>query len=299
MALCCAALLLTILLAAPAPAQVGDDARSNAMNSPGAGSIFSIQSTPPILKQVGITQRMGEQVPLDLVFRDENGREVKLAEYFNTNKANGDKPVILVLAYFQCPRLCGQVLQGLLKGMENMEGLDISRDFTVLTVSFDARETPDLAMAKKGTYTRAYKRGGAEAGWHFLTGKQAPIDLLAESVGFKFNYDPVGNQFAHASGIMVLTPEGKVSRYLLGIDYSPRDLRLALVEASNKKISSPVDMALLYCFHYDPVAGKYNLAVMRLMRTAGVLTIFGLFALIFVLRRRPPASVQSPAVTLG
>jgi protein SCO1/2 len=227
---------------------------------------------PPILRRAAITQRLDEQVPLDTVFRDEEGRSVRLGDYF------GDKPVVLVLAYFRCPMLCTQVLNGLVDGLRVVPW-DVGGQFLVLTVSFDPREGPELAAAKKASYLDSYGRPGAAAGWHFLTGERAAIDRLAGAVGFGYVYDAEKDQFAHASGVMVLTPGGKVARYLLGIQFSPRDLRLALAEASEGKIGSPVDRVLLFCLHYDPATGKYTASVMNFVRLAGGV-VFGLLALL-------------------
>ncbi|HEX5270092.1 MAG TPA: SCO family protein, partial [Gemmataceae bacterium] len=222
---------------------------------------------------------LGAQVPLDAEFRDETGGVVKLGDYF------GDKPVILVLAYYRCPGLCTMVLNGLVQALLDVP-LEMGRDFQVVTVSFDPRETPALAAAKKKTYLERYGRPGAEAGWHFLTGEQEPITRLTEAVGFRYRYDSVNDQFAHASGIMVLTPKGKVSRYFYDIAYSPRDVRLGLVEASGNRIGTASDQVLLFCFHYDPAEGKYGAAVMNLVRLGGVLTILGVVAMVFVLWRQ-------------
>lgn len=232
---------------------------------------------PPLLQGVGIDQRLGQQVPLDTPFRDETGKQVMLGDYF------GEKPVILVLAYFRCPRLCNEVLNGLEIGLEDVKGLDIGKQFNVLTVSFDPQERPPLAAAKKANYIEKYERPGAAAGWHFLTGDSTAIKLLTDAVGFKYHYDPAADQFAHASGIMVLTPQGKLSRYFYGIRYPATDLRLALVESSNGKIGSPVDSLLLFCFHYDPSSGKYTPFVMNIVRLGGVMTLlaFGVAGVIF------------------
>ena len=246
-------------------------------------------SLPPILRQAVLEQRLDEQVPLDLVFRDETGRTVRLAEFFD------GKPVILVLAYFRCPMLCTQVLNGLVDSLRGVP-FDIGDQFRVLTVSFDAREGPELAAAKKASYVESYGRSGAAEGWHFLTGDQASIAALTQAVGFHFVYDEDKDQFAHASGIMVLTPSGKISRYFYGIRYAPGDLRLALVEASGNKIGSRVDQVLLFCFHYDPNTGKYTPSVMNLVRLIGTLTLtilvsFLLRAWIRDARRRPRQAV--------
>ncbi len=228
---------------------------------------------PVPLRKVGIDQRLNNQVPLDLVFRDELGQEVKLGNYF------GQRPVILSLVYYDCPMLCTQVLNGLVGSMKALK-FNVGREYEVVTVSFDAREKPELAREKKAGYMVRYGRAGAEQGWHFLTGDEASIKALTESVGFRFAWDDETKQFAHASGIMILTPEGRVSRYFYGVDFAPRDVQLGLVEASNNKIGSPVDQILLYCYHYDPQTGKYGFVIMNVMRVLGFAT-FGGLALLF------------------
>jgi protein SCO1/2 len=232
-----------------------------------------------VLKQVNIEQRLGNQIPLDLKFRDEAGREVRLGEYF----AKG-KPVALTLVYYECPMLCNQVLNGAVGAFQALS-FTAGKEFEVVTVSFDPREGPELAAKKKETYLRRYRREGAEAGWHFLTGDKASIDALAESVGFRYAWDEQSQQFAHASAVMVATPQGKLSHYFYGIDYAPRDLRLALVEASEGKVGSPVDSLLLFCYHYDPASGRFA-PVMGVLRAAGVLTVFGVVGLILYLVRK-------------
>jgi len=236
--------------------------------------------TPEVLQQVNIEQRLNEQIPLDLMFRDEAGREVRLADYFKR-----DKPVVLSLVYYECPMLCNQILNGLVGTLEAVT-FTPGQEFEVVTVSFDPREGPELAARKKDTYLKRYRRNGAENGWHFLTGDKDSIDRLAQSVGFGYVWDERSQQFAHASAIMVATPEGRLSHYFYGIEYSPKELRLALVEASAGRIGSPVDKLILYCYHYDPTTGKYGPAIMNILRATGVLTVFGLVALILSLRRR-------------
>ncbi len=236
-------------------------------------------SLPPVLRSVGFDQRLDGQVPLDLPFRDEAGGAVRLGDYFDT------KPVILVLAYFKCPMLCTEVLNGLVRTMLDLP-LDLGKDFRIVTVSFDPRETPELAAAKKKTYLERYGHRGAEDGWHFLTGEEASIKRLTEAVGFRYTYDPRTDKFAHASGILVLTPTGRISRYFYDIRYSPRDLRLGLVEASAGRIGSRVDQILLYCFHYDPVEGKYGPTIMTFVRLGGVLTLLAVGLFLAVLWRR-------------
>ncbi len=234
--------------------------------------------TPPQLKGVGFDQRLNQQVPLDTVFTDETGKQVQLGDYF------GSKPVILVLAYYQCPRLCTLVLNGVVEGMLDIP-LNLGKDFNVVTVSFDPRENWQLAASKKESYLRRYGRPGGEAGWHFLTGKEDQIKRLTNAVGFRYRFDPVQNQYIHASGIMILTPGGKISRYFYGVQYPGRDLRLGLVEASNNKIGSPVDQILLYCFHYDASVGRYTASIMNIVRLLGVFTMVAVCGFVFFLRR--------------
>ena len=232
-----------------------------------------------------IEQHLNEQVPLDLVFRDETGRSVVLSEYFGT------KPVILVLAQYRCPRLCSLVLNSLTDGLRGIE-YEIGKEFTVVTVSFDPREKPELAAAKKSAYVEKYGRPGAVTGWHFLTGDAAPIKSLADAVGFRYAYDPKTDQYAHASGIMILTPEGKIARYHFGLDYSPRDLRFELEDASAGNVGSPISRPLrMLCFAYDPATGKYSLLTLRLVRLTGLLTVIILAAFLFrAWRHKEPAA---------
>lgn len=245
----------------------------------GRGQSLPSGQPTPILRQVGIDQKLDAQIPLDLVFRDEQGRAVSLREYF------GEKPVLLALVYYECPMLCTLILNGLLRSLRALS-LTVGKDFTVLTVSFDPREGPELAAAKKRAYVRSYGRPEAEWGWHFLTGEEAAIRRLTEAVGFRYAFDPETGQFAHASGIMVLTPQGRIARYFYGIEYAPRDLRFGLIEAAQGRIGSPVDQILLYCYHYDPKTGKYSLLVMNVLRLAGVATVLALGGFMFVMFRR-------------
>jgi protein SCO1 len=231
----------------------------------------SAAGAPPL--DAKIEPHPGNQAPLDATFNDETGEAVQLGSFF------GERPVFLVLAYFRCPRLCTEVLNDLNKGLRGVRPYSAGKDFEVVVVSFDAREKPALAAAKKRSYVDDYARPGAEAGWHFLTGEQAEIDRLADAVGFHAVYDPKNDQFAHDSAVIVLTPGGKISRYLFGLGYNPRDLRLALVESSEGKVSSSlVDHVLLLCFHYDPAKGKYSATVFSIMRIGGVLTVLALIA---------------------
>ena len=236
-------------------------------------------SLPPILREVRFDQKLNEQVPLDLSFNDEDGHPVKLQDYCK------DKPVILVLAYFRCPMLCTQVLNALDRSLETMP-LEIGKDFNVVTVSIDPTDTPRLAEVKQALYTGMYNRPGAQHGWHFLTGQDPQIKQLADAVGFRYAYDPDSHQYAHASGIMVLTPDGKISRYCYGIEYKPKDLRLGLVEASQDKIGNLADQVLLFCFHYDPMTGKYGLIIANVTRVLASASVLALGGMIFFFLRK-------------
>jgi protein SCO1/2 len=248
---------------------------------------------PPrqLLEGVGIDQRLDAQVPGDLALRDETGQTVHLGDYF------GSKPIVLVLVYFRCPKLCPMVLENLTSGLRGIPDMNVGEQFSVVTVSFDPHDTPAEAMKKKQTYVESYGRPGAAEGWHFLTGDQPDIDRLTETVGFHYKYDAKNDMYIHASGIMILTPEGKIARYLLGAQYRPRDLRLGLVEASQNKIGTPVDQVLLYCFHYDPTVGKYTANVMGLLQLAGIVTLVCIGAFFLGLRRyrRRQAAQQAAA----
>jgi protein SCO1/2 len=243
---------------------------------------------PKALNGVGVDQKLNEQLPPDLEFRNENGETVRLADYF------GKKPVVLSLVYYQCPMLCNQVLNGMVTAFRVM-AFQPGQEFEVVTVSFDPRETSALAAAKKSTYVNYLpeaKRAAAISGWHFLTGNEENIKRLTEAVGFRYHFDEATNQFAHASAIYVTTPQGKLARYFYGIEYAPRDLRLGLIEAAQNKIGSPVDQLLLYCYHYDPATGKYGAAVMNMMRLGGIVTLIAVVGLLFALRRRGSAQVN-------
>ncbi|MDP8982163.1 MAG: SCO family protein [Acidobacteriota bacterium] len=251
-----------------------------------AGALASAQQfakpaldRPEAIKNVGIDQKLNGQLPLELLFRDETGQTVRLGQYFR------GKPVVLALVYYECPMLCNMVLNGLVHGMEQMT-LDIGKDFEIVTVSFNPRDTWQLAGAKKGNYMEKFSKPGVPAAWHFLTGQEASVKALADAAGFRYYYDRRTKQFAHASAIMIATPDGKLSRYLYGIEYKPRDLRLALVEASKGQIGTPTDKLLLYCFHYDPMTGKYGLIITNVIRFLGSATALALGTLLFVLIRR-------------
>lgn len=233
----------------------------------------------PILREVGIDQKLDRMIPLDLEFTDESGRTVRIGDYF------GKRPVVLALVYYECPMLCTQVLNGLVGSLEAL-AFNPGEEFEVVVLSFDPGETPALAANKRETYLRRYSRPGTDAGWHFLTGREAAVRALADAVGFRYAYDEAIDQYAHPAAITVLTGEGRVSSYLYGIEFAPRDLRLALVEATEGRIGTAVDQVLLFCYHYDPETGKYGLVVMNLVRTGGVLTVVGLGAFILLTLRR-------------
>ncbi|MGH9718000.1 MAG: SCO family protein [Candidatus Acidiferrales bacterium] len=244
---------------------------------------------PDLLKQVRFDEELNHTIPLNLTFRDEHGQTVRLGQYFGT------KPVILTLNYYTCPMLCTQVLNGLDRALENIKPT-LGKDFNVVTVSIDPNDTPVLAAAKQAMYTGMYGRPGAENGWNFLVGKESQIKQLADAVGFHYAYDPGSKQFAHAAGIMVLTPQGKLSNYFYGVQYKERDLRLALDQASEGKIGSPVDHVLLYCYHYDPHTGKYGLLISRVIKIAGGLTVLiGGIILIFLFRSEHYALPETKA----
>ena len=241
---------------------------------------------PPGLEQVGITQKLDAQLPLDLTFRDETGKSVQLKEYF------GKKPVILNFAYYTCPMLCGELLKGLTTSLKGLK-FELGNEFDVVTVSIDPHDTPETATEKKAEYLQRYGHPERAAGWHFLTGSQESITALTKAAGFGYQYNQQTMQFAHATAIMMVTPQGKLAQYFYGVDFAPKDLRLGIVQASNEKIGNLVDQVLLYCYHYDPATGKYGAAVMTIMRVAGVLTLLGIAAMLLLLKARN-APVTTP-----
>lgn len=254
-----------------------------------AGAALANQNSaiiPPALQGIGIDQKLNQNLPLDLRFRDESGKSVALRSYF------GQRPVVLALVYYDCPMLCTMVLNGLLRTMRAVN-LSAGTDYEVVTVSFDPRETPQLAAAKKGFYVEKYRRPSGGAGWHFLTGDQPSISALTQAAGFRYKWDEKSRQFAHASGIMVATPGGRLSHYFYGLEYPPRDFRLALVEASQNRIGSPVDEILLYCFHYDAATGRYSLAVMNILRALALATVAVMLGFVFVSLRRDKRKLRS------
>ena len=276
------AVLWLVLASSSVPAQAPPGPSSPLYGArPSSGNAST--GLPAALQEVRIEQKLDQQLPLDLVFRDESGREVKLGQYF------GNKPVVLAFVYYDCPMLCTQVLNGMVTSFRVLP-FQVGKEFDVVTISFDPRETPELAQKKKKVYVDYLPekmRASAANGWHFLTGDQANIDRVTDAAGFRYRWDEKTQQFAHASAIMVTTPQGKLSRYYYGIEYAARDLRLGLIESSANKIGSPVDQLLLYCYHYDPATGKYGAVVMRIMRVAGVITLLGIVAMLFLLKARP------------
>ncbi len=259
--------LAIALLASSASAQINSGIMSPPANT-----------RPPRLQNVGIEQHLDAQLPPDLTFRDETGKTVRLGDYFSR------KPLILNLVYYNCTMLCGEALAGLASAMRLVK-FDVGNQFDVITVSFDPRETPEMAAAKKKDYVGRYGRANAAAGWHFLTGPPDSINALTKAVGFQYQYDAKTNQYAHATAIIVLTPQGRISRYFYGVDFPPKDLRMGLVEASQNKIGNAVDAVLLYCYHYDPETGKYGAMVANILRLAAAATILLLGSLIFILWR--------------
>jgi protein SCO1/2 len=247
-------------------------------------------TTLPILSKVGITQNLNAQIPPDLMFRDETGKSVRIGDYF------GRKPIVLSLVYFDCPALCTEVLNGELRTMKAIS-LDLGKDFEAVTVSFEPKDTPALAKAKRDVYAGQYGRPGTADHWHFLTGEQQSIDALTNAAGFQYAYDSSIRQYAHAAAILVLTPDGRIDRYFYGVIYPARDVRLGLVEASEGKIGTLTDHALLYCYQYDPMTGKYGVVVMNVLRAAGGLTvlILGIFMTMMFLRERKRPSGIPPA----
>ena len=240
---------------------------------------------PPGLKNVGIQQNLNQQIPPDLMFTDDLGRNVRLGDYF------GQKPLILNFVYYGCPMLCGEELSGLESALRVLN-FDLGKEFEVITISFDPKNTPEIAAKKKEQILRRYKRPGAERGWHFLVGEPSAIDAVTRAAGFQYEYDPKTGQFAHSTAILVLTPQGKIAQYYYGIEYPPKDLRLALVEASQNRIGNVVDELLLYCYHYDPEKGKYSATVLRVLRLMAVATMLCLGALLFGMIRRSPDYFQ-------
>jgi len=234
---------------------------------------------PAALQNVGFEPPLNGPMPLDLAFRDETGRSVQLREYF------GPKPVVLAFVYYNCPMLCDQVEQGVV-GVLRMLSFNPGRDYEVVFVSFDSRETPEMAAEKKKKALLHFRRPETDSGWHFLTGSKESIEAAAKAANFRFSFDAKNNLFAHASGVLLLTPDGHISRYFYGVEYPGRDMRLGLVEASAGKIGTPIDHVLLYCYHYDPAAATYSASILKMIRLGGVLTILSIVGGILISRRR-------------
>ena len=236
-------------------------------------------SIPKALQGIGFDQHIDQRIPLDVPFRDENGRAVQIGDYF------GKRPVVLVFAYYDCPMLCTQVMNGLSSAL-NVLSLEPGRDFEIVTVSFNPHDTPETARTKKTVYMDRYKNPRAPAAWHFLSGDEPSIARLTTAAGFRYAWDADTKQYAHPTGVIVLTPDGRLARYLFGIEYGPRDLRYALVEASDGRVGTVVDSLVLYCYHYDPLTGRYGLVIMRTIRVAAAATVLALGGFIFLMVRK-------------
>jgi len=250
---------------------------SNSNGQYGQGPTGDSTPHPTVLDSVGIEQKMGDHIPLSLTFQDESGQVVPLGSFFE------DKPVILIPAYYECPMLCTQVLNGFLTGLRPLS-LTAGVDFEIVVFSIDPAEDAALAAAKKTVYTEGY--GRTEQGWHFLTGDAENIKQLTEAIGFRYAHDPETDEYIHASGIMLLTAKGQLARYLFGVEYAPRDIKLGLLEASEEKIGTPIDTVFLYCFQYNPLTGKYSFAIYRLVRIAGGLTVVGIVVMMVYFSRK-------------
>lgn len=264
-----------LLIAAPAAAQMTGTPVAGYRSEPGATST----AMPTALREIGFDQNIDQQLPLDATFRDETGKTVTLGSYY------GQRPVLLAFVYYECPMLCTQVLNAMTATI-SMMSLDAGKDFELVLVGIDPRETPAQAAVKKTEYLHRYKRPGAEAGWHFLTGDEPEIKRVAKAAGFRYAWDEQTQQYAHPTGIIVTTTDGRLARYLFGIEYGPRDLNLSLVEASQGKVGSFADQLLLFCYHYDPMTGRYGIYVMRTLRVAGVATVLLIGTFIVVMVRR-------------
>ena len=269
-----AGLVTAVVCSTPAFAQVG-------RNAPDPGAAAT--DRPGLLSKIRIDQRLNHQLPLDLAFTDQSGRAVRLGDYF------GKRPVILALVYYECPMLCTQVLNGLVTALGVMK-FEPGREFDVIAVSFNPREGPGLASQKKAAYLERYKRPHTATGWHFLTGTEPSIKQLADAVGFRYAYDDAIKQYAHGAAIEVITPKGVISKYFYGIEYSARDIRLGLIEASEERIGTAIDDFLLFCYHYDPSTGKYGAAVLRLVRIGGAATVLAFLSFLVISLRRDRAT---------
>jgi protein SCO1/2 len=267
------ALLVPLTLASARPASAQGFYRQPEVKTPSSQQV-------DIIKDVDFEQRLDAQLPLDATFRDESGRTVQLGEYFHH-----DKPVVLALVYYECPMLCTQVLNGMVTSLKVLR-YSAGHDFDVVAISFNPKEGPGLASAKKAAYVDEYSRPGTEAGFHFLTGDPESIERVTNAVGFKYKYDPRILQYAHAAGLTVLTPEGRVSRYFYGIEFAPRDVQFGLMDASKLKIGTITEKITFLCYHYDPASGKYGLIVTRLLQAGGLVTLAAMGTFWFVMLRR-------------
>ncbi len=247
------------------------------------------KSKPGLLKQVAIDQRLQAQVPLDLMFKDETGRDVRLGEFF------GKRPVVLALVYYECPMLCTQVLNGAVSALSVLN-FDAGKEYDFIAVSINPKEGPGLAAQKKQAYLERYNRPGSAAGWHFLTGKEENIQRLAAAVGFRYAFDEAIQQYAHGAAIEILTPAGVIAKYFYGIEFSPRDIRFGLIEASDERIGSVIDSALMLCYHYDPATGKYGATALRAVRIGAIATVMAFLSFLFVSLRRERASQRDAAL---
>jgi len=267
--------IAALLLSAAASAQTIPDTPAPA-----------VSTLPPVLQNVGFEPQLNGQLPLDLAFRDEVGSNVQLRDYFRR------KPVVLALVYYGCPMLCNQVEQGVV-GTLRMLSFSPARDYQVVFVSFDPRETPDMAAQKKESAMSHFRRPETASGWHFLTGSKESINALTKAANFRYSFDEKANLFAHASGIMLLTPDGRISRYFYGVEYPSRDVRLGLVDASAGKIGTPIDRALLFCYQYDPATARYSASILTMIRLGGILTVVCLAVAILIFRGRDSKSART------
>lgn len=240
---------------------------------------IAAHNQPEIFKNVGIEQKLGTQLPLETTFRDQTGTSVSLQGYLS------EKPAVLVFSYFDCPMLCPLVLEGLVRSLKPLS-LGVGRDFDIFVISIDERDGPESAREKQLEIVNRYGRDGSDVGWHFLTGEKSAIEKVTQSAGFTYAWDEASKQYVHASGIFILTPQGEIARVLYGIDYTPRDIRLALVEAADGTIGNAIDQLLLYCYHYNPLTGKYGFAIMAALRLAGVSTVLAMATYIVTMLRR-------------
>jgi protein SCO1/2 len=269
------AVLAVLLSGSSADAQMTGTLTPGYVAQPGASSA----TMPAALREIGFDQNLNQQLPLDAQFVDEQGQTIRIGQYF------GKKPVVLAFVYYECPMLCTQVLGALTSTLRTLS-LTPGKDYEVVLVSFDPREKPAQAKKKKIEYMQRFARPAAEGGWHFLTGEQPEITRLTKAAGFRYVWDEQTQQFAHPTGIIVVTPDGRPARYLFGVEYGPRDVRLAIVEASEGRVGSAVDNLLLFCYHYDPMTGRYGFVIMRVLRIAGVATVLLIGTFIFLMVRR-------------